>query len=386
MRWTCGVAVCAALAAPAAVGAQGPDINDRAFLEAAVVVMGYDLFASRCTSQSAFTAAETSTIASWQRDNSTDLVRAHVVLLEQDPETRRKFEQTRAAFAQRFTGVQGRMACAAAMSLAAQPDAQLARKSPDLLRVLRTPAAGPTGSGGAAVAGGPTTTTMPAPAVAPGAATGRTAGATIDPALLRSISAFGFSTRPEMGMGGFIGIAVYPIVLFRDGTVLTDIEGLGFSGGIDAHRRANAGKWTRWRKQGAELQLLDDGKWEKLEFQKTYSTLPRDFRLNGRFRRSGGVGNVAVGGTSSVTVVSQYLFAPDGRVVRDGSVGSTSSAGDISVVTSQAAPNRRGRYTIDGITLRIRYDDGSEEHRILVTDPDDPKSVIWLDGASYVRR
>lgn len=385
MRWTSGVAVFAALAAPAVVEAQRPDINDRAFLEAAVVVMGYDLFASRCTSQSAFTATETSTVASWQRDNSTELVRAHVVVLEQDPETRRKFEQTRAAFAQRFTGVQGRMACVAAMSLVAQPDAQLARKSPELLRTLRSQATGATG--GSVAPGAATTTTSPSPAgtaVAP--SPGRRAAATIDPALATSISAFGFDTRPEMGMGGFIGLAVYPVVLFRDGAALTDIEGLGFPGGIAAHRRANPTKWTRWRKQGDEIQLLDEGKWEKLQFRKTYSTLPRDFRLNGRFSRSGGVGNVAVGGTSSVTVVSQYLFAPDGRVVRDGSVGSSSSAGDISVVTSQVAPNRRGRYTIDGITLHIRYDDGSEESRILVTDPDDPKSVIWLDGDSFVRR
>jgi uncharacterized protein (DUF58 family) len=124
------------------------------------------------------------------------------------------------------------------------------------------------------------------------------------------------------------------------------------------------------------------GAWGKLAFTKTYSTLPRDFRLNGRFTRLSGVGNVAVGGAASVTAVSQYTFMRDGRVLRDGSVGSSTSEGNASVVTSNVAPNKRGRYSIEGITLRIRYDDGREESRILVTDPADP-DVIWLDGAGY---
>jgi hypothetical protein len=368
----CAWMVAALLAIP--LGAQVPTMNDRAFAEAAVVVMGYDLFADRCTSGNAFTASESAAVTTWQRDNGADLVRAHITVLERDADTRQKLAQTRTAFAQRFTSVQGRTACQAAMALIAQPDAQLSRKSPELLRALRAQGTAPAVAvaGAAPVAGQP-----PAP---------RRAGATVDPALLRSINAFGFDTRAEMGMGGFIGIKVYPVVLFRDGSALTDIAGLAFAGGVDAHRRAHADDWVRWRTQGGEIQLLKDGKWDKLEFQKTYSTLPRDFRLNGRFRRSSGTGNIAVGGTQSVTVVSTYLFSSDGRVVRDVAVGSTASAGDIAVATSQAGPDRRGRYSIDGITLLIRYDDGSEERRLLVTDPADPKSVIWLDGDSYVRR
>jgi hypothetical protein len=36
--------------------------------------------------------------------------------------------------------------------------------------------------------------------------------------------------------------------------------------------------------------------------------------------------------------------------------------------------------------LRITYDDGSVESRILIADPTDPKTAIWLDGVGYVRR
>jgi hypothetical protein len=205
-------------------------------------------------------------------------------------------------------------------------------------------------------------------------------------AIAQRIDAFGFDTRTEMGMGGFIGLKIYPVVLFRDGTALTEVDGLGFAGGLDAHRRAQPLRWTRWRRTGAEIELEKKGKWDKLAFRRTYSTLPRDFRLSGRFSRASGTGNIAVGGTASVTVVSQYEFTADGRVVRDGSAGSSASERGASVVTTSSAASQRGRYSIDGIMLRIRYDDGSQEQRILVTDPADEKSVIWLDGNGYVRR
>lgn len=351
------------------------DMQDKAFVEAAVVVMAYDLFATRCAAQSAFTEDEARRTDVWQRQNEAPLLRRRMAVLERDEPSRVALAKSRAVFEQKFAGVQGRTACLGAVSVTQQPGAQIASSSPALVQALRD---------GAAAAGTVATAGGAAPRSAPPASSPQRAESSA--ALARRIDSFGFDTRPEMGMGGFIGIKVYPVVLFRDGSALTDVGGLGFAGGIDANRQAEPKRWTRWRRSGGTVQLQKDGKWDDLEFQRTYGTLPADFRLEGRFRRSSGTGNVAVGGSQSVTVVSTFLFARDGRVVRDASVGSTGSAGDVSVATSQASPSQRGRYTIDGITLRIRYDDGHEESRILVTDPTDPKSVIWLDGDSYVRR
>lgn len=70
------------------------------------------------------------------------------------------------------------------------------------------------------------------------------------------------------------------------------------------------------------------------------------------------------------------------RVMR----GQGAGASNDSFATGSIAPNERGRYRIEGLMLYINYDDGSSERRILITDPKDPKSVIWLDGVSYVRR
>ncbi|MEZ5459259.1 MAG: hypothetical protein R3E65_08105 [Steroidobacteraceae bacterium] len=209
--------------------------------------------------------------------------------------------------------------------------------------------------------------------------------------LLAEIDAFGFHSRMTMGVGGFLTTRIFPVVLFRNGDVLLDVEGLADPDGLEAHRGAHAKAWTRWRRTGGELQLEMPGKggareWRKLHFQTTYAKLPAGFRLDGRYRSLKGVGNLAMGGTDSVTAYSEYAFTPDGRVTRGGGVGSTSQAGDISTVTAGTALDRIGRYDIDGLTLRMRWDDGRIESRILVADPNDPKTALWLDGIGYVRR
>ena len=56
-----------------------------------------------------------------------------------------------------------------------------------------------------------------------------------------------------------------------------------------------------------------------------------------------------------------------------------------SVFTRTVSPDRRGRYAIDGITLTIDYADGSRHSMIIVTDPSDPESVIWLDGRGFTK-
>jgi hypothetical protein len=210
-------------------------------------------------------------------------------------------------------------------------------------------------------------------------------------ALLAEIDAFGFHSRMTMGVGGFLTTRIFPVVLFRNGDALLDVEGLADPDGLEAHRGAHAKDWTRWRRAAGELQLEMPGRggareWRKLHFQTTYPQLPAGFRLDGRYRSLKAVGNLAMGGGDAVTAYAEYVFTPDGRVMRGGGVGSTSQAGDVSTVTAGVAPDRRGRYDIDGLTLRMRWDDGRIESRILVADPNDPKTALWLDGVGYVRR
>ena len=36
--------------------------------------------------------------------------------------------------------------------------------------------------------------------------------------------------------------------------------------------------------------------------------------------------------------------------------------------------------------LTLHYGDGREEQRLIVTDPSDPRSAVWIDGIGYSRK
>lgn len=205
-------------------------------------------------------------------------------------------------------------------------------------------------------------------------------------ATLEQLDGFAFATRSKMGMGGAVVLDIYPVVLLKSGDLLSDVRGLRHAGGLAAHRAAHPQAWTRWRRADGKLQLLKGGQWTDLPFNKTYARLPAELRLDGRFRSSSGVGNVAIGGTQAVTRVDEYHFSSDGHVVRSGAVGATARAADTSIVTRGGPGERAGRYRVDGLLLHIDYDDGSREQRVLITDPTRPGSTLWLDGQGYVAR
>lgn len=353
-----GAWVCLLLAmAPVAVSAA-----DEALLKAALIVRTFDHYAAACARRGGFKAADAAALKAWERDHGVAQIRARVPALESDPAQKQQLDRGVDSVVRQIDA-KGVDACMAAVTASRTRDAQFAAVSPQLL----SPTA-------AAPAKAPTPATVAAPSVRP------------DATLLAQIDAFGFDSRAAMGIGGFITTEIYPVVLFRDGRLLRDIEGLMFPGGVAAHQAAHAKQWTRWRREGGELQIAGEKGWTKLPFQSTFRQLPADMRLNGLYRRLGGTGNLAMGGTASVTVSNEYLFSPDGRVSRDASAGATASTGGTSVVTRSQAAGRQGRYRIDGVMLNIRYDDGSEESRLIVTDPKDPSGAIWLDGQGYAQR
>ena len=227
------------------------------------------------------------------------------------------------------------------------------------------------------------------PATAAPGATAATPGERADrAALVRSIEGFAFDKVMRLGVGGFMGMRVVPVVLFKDGTALTDVEGLAFPGGVAAHRQRDPDDWTTWRRAGDAIELFRRGKrsseWKTLPFRTVYRTLPADFRLDGTYRSIGGAGNVAMGGSDMVAGWRDLRFARDGRFERGGGSGGSVSGGGASTVFSSTAATRTGRYAIDGLELVLRYDDGTVERRIIVTDPDAP-TALWLDGAPYTQ-
>ncbi|CAN7303412.1 hypothetical protein LJR225_001651 [Phenylobacterium sp. LjRoot225] len=357
------LALVGAALSPEAAAAQpaGPDYE--ASMKAALVIMSVERLADSCRADGGFSAAERSEVDAWATRNRIEAFRPKMSELQNDRVSGPQLTKNVDLLIGQI-GAAGVRPCRAAVTLIRSESGMLAIP-PSALGGRRAPARAEAAR-----------TTPPRPAGASGTAV----------ALARQIDSFGFDTRAAMGIGGFITTDIYPVVLMRDGAALKDVEGLSYPGGPAAHRAAHPQDWTRWRRAGGKIELLKSKGWQALPFSRTYAKLPAGFRLDGLYRRLSGGGNLAVGGSESVSAVSEYRFWSDGVVLRGGSVGSTAAAGTTSVVTRAVRPQERGSYSVDGLALRIRWDDGGEETRILVTDPADPKSVIWLDGRSYVRR
>lgn len=202
-----------------------------------------------------------------------------------------------------------------------------------------------------------------------------------------TIETVGFDTRARMGAGGMILAVPVPIVLFRSGEAVDDIEALAHDGGLAAHRAKNPDDWGRWRRAGGGIEMFRQGVWKRLAFTTTMDRLPAGFTLDGRYRSMSGAGTVAIGGTSSVVAWSDLTFDRAGGFVTGGGAGGSSESpdGQVRTTTSSTAAGRRGRYSIEGYTLTLKYDSGRVERRLLVADPADPRT-LWLDGDGWVRR
>lgn len=361
----CSVVV-ALLASP--IGYARPDeAAPDALLQAAVVLRTFDHFSAACEQGGGFSDGQAKQIDAWRSAQGVEQVRARLPAVARDPARQRLVEQSTTSIVKQLAagGLEG---CAAAVALTRTRQAQFSTVAPQFFAAAPTPSESRRSEKPRVTA---------APAVGPSRANAE---------LLARIDSFGFDTRLVMGVGGFLTTDVYPIVLLRDGQALTRVEGLVLPGSLAEHQRTHAKAWTHWRREGDELQIAGEKGWKKLPFQTTYRRLPDGFRLNGVFRRLGGAGTVAVGGADSVVAWSEYRFSDDGRVVRDSGAGGQAETGGTSVATRSAAPNRRGTYRVEGLMLHIIYDDGSMEDSVLIADPNDPKSTIWLDGEGYAQR
>lgn len=347
----CGLSLLTPGVAPAM-----PAVTDPAFLQAAVVLGAFDRLASACAATGGFVPGQQDIIDDWRATQRVDLIRARLKQLAAHPTQEAQVTQAADLIVTQL-GAQGLAPCPAATSVARLPQAEFTRSAAAFV-----------------------VTDAPAPAAVPAIAP------PAPPNALAAIDSIGFHTRAKMGVGDFVTLDVFPVLMLRSGELVKDVAALREPGGLDAHRAAHPAAWTRWRRQGGSLELLTTEGWKPLAYQTSYAALPANLVLDGGFRALGGTGNVALGGSDSVAVWDAYRFAPDGRVERSGGAGASAAFGDAGVTTRSTAAGRRGRYRIDGLTLVIDYDDGAREQRVLVIDPRAPDKALWLDGTAYVRR
>jgi hypothetical protein len=369
-----GVAALAGVFGSSPSGAQEISEPDAARVKAAIVIGTFDELDARCARAGGYSGAQREEVERWVTGQGVPRLRTHLDGAGLSAPLR---EQVRVASGQIIQQVASAThPCVAAVGLTRTRDAQFGDKLPQLL-------AGSTSlpDGASAPANPAKPTARPAQSVTP--ATGVTSGNAAR--LAADIEGFGFDSCTRVGYGGMVMFVPCPVVLFKNGTALTDVEGLNHPQGIAAHRASRPDKWTQWRRQGERVQLMKSKGWDNITYSAVYSTLPRTFRLDGRYHSSSGTGNTAVGGGDAVIAWSDYLFRPDGTVQRDGGAGSSSAGSGASVTTASTAASRTGRYRVEGLILAIDYDDGSKERRVIIADPkDEGRGTMWLDGEGYV--
>lgn len=210
-------------------------------------------------------------------------------------------------------------------------------------------------------------------------------------ALASNIQAVGFANRMQFGVGGYMYMNPEPVVLFKDGTALEDIEALDklTPQTLDDHKRAHPKDWTRWRKAGAGIEIEEckkakpacsNGKeWSALAYKTAYGPLAKGARIEGRYKTISGGGNVAFGGDVMVASMREMAFAKDGSFATSKNVGATSS----SFTTANQSGTTTGRYEIDGFIITLRFANGETVQRTIVAEGAGKPDAIWLDGSAY---
>ncbi|XVJ69065.1 MAG: hypothetical protein HEQ39_04920 [Rhizobacter sp.] len=217
----------------------------------------------------------------------------------------------------------------------------------------------------------PTTPTTNTPPSTTGAPT-----AQVDP-VAESIVSFAVDSRLKLTALGSVYLEVFPVALFKNGGALSDTTGLIYPAGLDAHRSKFPALWSQWRQSGADVQVLQsNGSWKTITAANIMPKAVGNTRLAGVYE-SLSVSSTASFGLS-IIASDKYTFTNVGAVARGGyNVGNSAN---VSAFTT--TPNNRGTYTINGHMLRITYEDGSKEERVVVADPNKPK-YIFIDGVMY---
>ncbi|MBW8881625.1 MAG: hypothetical protein JF615_09440 [Asticcacaulis sp.] len=342
----------AVLFLPVAALAASPDFSDPAFAQAVAVVVATDDLAAHCPDAGQSTTAAGQAWAKWQADNAAEAVRRAADQAAAEEPARSNYARLKDGVEAKLSPIYA-MGCAALTAWIGSEDA---RVDAAVKAQLDAP-----------VAVARTKTPKAAPAAAKPAVTG--------------ILGYGLTQSYGVGYGGMIIVKFEPAVLFTSGEILLDVTGLN---DLHGDRAAHPGDWSHWRKaSGAYEYESEPGTWKPILNNQVWTTPPSAAGLQGRFTATGGGGNTALGGTSAVFVETSYTFLSGGRVVRDGVASSTAEAGDVGTVAGSHS-GRQGRYTIDGLNMKIVYEDGSQESLILMTHPTD-KDIIWIDGTAYTR-
>lgn len=184
-------------------------------------------------------------------------------------------------------------------------------------------------------------------------ATAATAAPTIDTIVLER--------GHSVGVGNAITVVYRARVLFADGR---------WTGAADTALDPTPRIDGRWQREGDEFVLTSQaGQRKRIAASLQARAATADLRLDGEYRRLGGVGAPGTG-TAAVAAWTAWRFFADGRLTSAQGAGAT-AGGMATAAASQAA----GRYRLDGWTLAVEHADGRRERHLFYRFPDSDRSI-----------
>jgi len=189
-----------------------------------------------------------------------------------------------------------------------------------------------------------------------------------------------------VGPAGSLNRDEFVTVLFKDGTACYDCQEEFLADPKMTKMRAedpeNFGKWV---KRGNHYYITypnSDDEPDEIEADGIYGPAPKDARYQGAFETSGGV---SVGGMDNFTTVVSYetlLLNKDGRFAWSKESAYSGQGTGAAWGGSNAQPAARGRYFIDGFTIRLDYDDGKSETKSFIRFPKELDFLV-MEGTAY---
>ena len=190
-----------------------------------------------------------------------------------------------------------------------------------------------------------------------------------------------------VGMGGTVTLKYTAHVLFRDGTITSDLREVAATPAeFNAWRQRSPKQWGKARINGEFVEVTWHGGATET-WKKSFRARPADatLNLNGRYRDMGGTGNMALGGSAMVMAWSDYTFGPGRTFERAGGAGSTVSGGGGGVVTSSRRDAESGTYALGDWTILLTAHSGAKQRSWFYRFPDSDNTV-GIGGGTFLKR
>jgi hypothetical protein len=194
----------------------------------------------------------------------------------------------------------------------------------------------------------------------------------------------GIYTNSEYGVGygGMSALYYVPYVLFKDGTIYSNLAVSPYDLNVKRSRQSEPKLWGRWQKSGKNIIVRwNSGSTETWVDYLCQTPARKTDRLQGVYNSMMGGGNIAYGGSVGVSAISSIRFSADGRF----SVASSASASAPGVATSSRSKTIGGAYILDGYSIELRYDDGRVERKGFYFC-DNGHKLIGIGNRTYLTR